>query len=1229
MPQQDPVSEYLSKYGKAQQPQSDPVSEYLTKYGGPEPAQEPAPSLVDRAKGVVQGVENFGAGLVMGATRHTANLVGKGAQAEGYLLSRIGRALGGSGDFGERIQRGGERLSQAAADIAPASSKSEVGGRLVSEIGLGGAEYIAGGGIVRAGLAEVLPAVFAREVAPVSATLLERAAVGGREALRDIPAYLPVTAAFEAGNKETSTAAAIAKMTPDTPLGRLAAKAESNPLTRTLFAAGLQGAGDLAIRGLGTTVKATEQGIGKAVEPVSRAAEQAAAITRPAPEGIAREAHDYVSRGIERRARQEAFGGPEQRMAERRVGGELEAARKMVASGPEPVSPAPSSRIVSLTKEEGAAIRTRLGLGSLDAPSRQTFAEAWDRAASDNLSDHAIQVAQDAVSNKRALLPEEHAAAVQKYLSLEQDLTGSRSTLEEAARMGNDEIVRRESLRTSAILQQIDELTTATDRAGTEAGRALSIRRLRADSDTYTLASGLQSARTKKGMPLTTEEIGRVEGLTRRVDELAAENTALRERNDAVNAIRERDLAQATIQTEAKAATRMAGKLSDLEAESAQIKKQLAEMGLKLNDVTGVSTEGTYLIGKLAVNYIRRTALSGGKAELGQVVDAVLKDLNNPTLKARDVYEALNARSPRAVAALRSEATQQVAELKTQARLLTQIDDAEKGIFAESRSRSPSSTEVQRLRTTLRDLRTSAYRSGADARQLDATVKRINDLQDQLANHYRSIKEKRPIPSEGLQSLRLKMNGLRREMNVEDRLSDIQNQLKTGEFKMPVRRRSQYTSPELERNQIALKRAKQDWRSEINKFEPVTFRTGVRETASFLRTMKATADMSATLRQGLWLSASRPATAAKAFGKSFRAFLSQDVGEQIDNAIRNSPNQLIRDQAGLSLTDFGGTLGQREEFFASNLAERLPVIGALVRASDRSMTTTLNLLRTAAFDDFVEKFPNATLDEMKAWANWVNVASGRGDLGAFKPVATELSTVIFAPRFTASRIQTPFMLTKYWQMPRVRQQIAKDYAATVGLGLSALALADLAGLQVGVDPRASDFGKIRFGDTRVDIWAGVQQPVRLLARIMLGLTDRTGLTGKDLADQEKQVDPINLVSRFAAFKLSPMVTLPLELYRGQTAVGDPVTPTQTAARALLPLVYEGVYDTYKLAGVGPAAAVGAMQFLGLNADTYQDSETQTRRTIKALLGKGKANDAFKVIYEWNSQHPDNQIRTVQ
>ncbi|GAF81458.1 unnamed protein product, partial [marine sediment metagenome] len=450
-----------------------------------------------------------------------------------------------------------------------------------------------------------------------------------------------------------------------------------------------------------------------------------------------------------------------------------------------------------------------------------------------------------------------------------------------------------------------------------------------------------------------------------------------------------------------------------------------------------------------------------------------------PQLTERDVYRSLAMKNHKAQQRARVEVTRRVARLKTQARLLVEIEKAEKGIFEPRRYRQPTSqmAEIKKLQKHLRDLRNGAYQTEIKAARLERAIETINGLQDQLANHYRALRNGRTVEAPELAAAKEKIRQLRSQIRIKDELTRLDEQLRTGEFEVRERPLLKQIPPELERAQIELKRKRRDIRAAIDNMGPITAKKIGIEAINTARTAKATADMSGTLRQGLILSVRRPGTAMKAFGKSVKAFFSEYTAEQIDNAMRSVDHHYIREKSRLYLAELDSPkLTMREEMFMAQVIEKVPVIGHVVKASNRHMVTYLNMMRSAAFDQFLKKYPNATHAELTAWADAVNVFSGRGNVGKYANTANILSTFIFAPRFAISRAQTPYVFFKYIKMPRVRAEIAKDLVSTAGLGATVLTLAHLSGADVGLNPRDPDFGKIRIGDTRLDVWGGVQQP---------------------------------------------------------------------------------------------------------------------------------------------------------
>ncbi|GAG82173.1 unnamed protein product, partial [marine sediment metagenome] len=246
------------------------------------------------------------------------------------------------------------------------------------------------------------------------------------------------------------------------------------------------------------------------------------------------------------------------------------------------------------------------------------------------------------------------------------------------------------------------------------------------------------------------------------------------------------------------------------------------------------------------------------------------------------------------------------------------------------------------------------------------------------------------------------------------------------------------------------------------------------------RAIMASADLSAPLRQGIFLAPKHPIRFAQSFVKMFKQFGSEKAYRASQEALTQKKWYNLLREEGLQITEIGGPLAAREEaFMGANLAEKIPLAGRVVRASNRAYTGFLNKLRVDVGDDLVEKAFKSGLDPennpvlTKAIAKFVNTASGRGELGAFQDAAILLNSVFFSPRLMASRL-TLLNPVYYMKQPAfVRKEALKSLFAFAGAVGTTLGLADMVpGVEVGKNPRSADFLKIKIGNTRIDIMGG-------------------------------------------------------------------------------------------------------------------------------------------------------------
>lgn len=836
---------------------------------------------------------------------------------------------------------------------------------------------------------------------------------------------------------------------------------------------------------------------------------------------------------------------------------------------------------VALKKETITQIRKDYELEKLPKPERKGFEQSAKEAIETGAKDNALLTAEEVIKSKRAVTDVEHAGMAIKATELMNEYEAVLSNIGKQGELGNIQGVKLGQKRADVILNQLETITKGSDFAGTELGRGLSIRRMLVNRNDFSVARLKLEAKATKGNKLSEQQNKLIESQAvkiktseKRVADLQKKYADILENQEKVIAerIHQRELQKTGIKAKSKAVKKK------IQSDRDKIKSEIRKLGIRVNEATGVSAEGSFLIGKLAVNYIKE-----GVTTLKEVTQKVLNDI--PSIKERDIHRALNAKDPARQRKARTQAQKNTQLLKREARLIIDLEKAEKGIFKEPPKKGEIALGVQAttlrnikdMQGKLRALKANFNRTISDGKRLERAFNTVHELQDMLDGQFRAIKARKAPDPIHIKALKEKSQELRKLMRTQDEIANLSEQMRTGDFIIREKQTLKRQPQDLERAQVELNQLRKKVRRSIENMAPLTPGRVTREVINTLRVFKATADMSYVLRQGLVLSARRPGLAAKSFGKAFQATFSEMKAAQIDNALRRAPHHYIRELAGLDLPEIGGKITAREEMFMSNFAERIPGYNKIVQASERNMTTGLNMLRAGAFDEFLNKFPNATLPEMKAYADYINVASGRGNLGRFASAGNLLGSIFFAPRFAASRFQTPYSVFKNWKNPRIRNEIAKDMAAVGGMGLTILTLADLAGADVNFDFDSADFAKIKVGNTRIDMWAGIQQPMRLLMQIGAVPTKAKIAWGQA---------PLELISRFTQYKASPGITLPIELAIGRTIIGQPTTIPESLARTVVPLAFQDILDAYKEGGLDRAALSTGLEFFGVGVNTY-------------------------------------------
>jgi len=580
----------------------------------------------------------------------------------------------------------------------------------------------------------------------------------------------------------------------------------------------------------------------------------------------------------------------------------------------------------------------------------------------------------------------------------------------------------------------------------------------------------------------------------------------------------------------------------------------------------GIDPQIYTIMGKMAKNRIAKGIV---KAE--EIVDSIMTELKKAGIEwdERTIRDAISGYGKK-VARTRNELTAQLNEAKSIMRLISKIEDAEDGIMLVKGKRKPTPEEIQKLRQQLKDIIVE--------KGLDENI-RIEDFKNR----------------------------------TKKSIDEYQRRLKEHDFEK-VPRRETPIDKDLQNLQYKKELVKAAYRRELYKYQqsqrtvPQKIGGAVMEFFQLPRAMLASMDLSAVLRQGGFIVAAHPIRGLRSMPEMFKA-ISEKGEYKVHQDILNRENATngYYKRGNLEITEVRGELKYQEESFASRLASSVPGVAL----SQRLYTTYLNVLRANSFDALVrslEKGGRKLTDvELKAIGNFINVATGRGNLGQLNNGMNYLNTVFFSPRNAVSRIQLitgqPFFKPS---SARVRLAILNEYARAAESLAVIYKLAQLNGGEIGTDPTDSDFGKIIFGNIRIDPLTGMSQAMVFFNRNIRNVGVWTG-TNKyinkniplpfDITLSQKipyKQDATNLTKEFLTNKLHPTIGAFYNLGREKSDYRKlypkdllPSLNPPSLGELATPLAYKDVYEVLVAEGVTPTIAVGMLSMLGVGIQVYE------------------------------------------
>jgi hypothetical protein len=212
-----------------------------------------------------------------------------------------------------------------------------------------------------------------------------------------------------------------------------------------------------------------------------------------------------------------------------------------------------------------------------------------------------------------------------------------------------------------------------------------------------------------------------------------------------------------------------------------------------------------------------------------------------------------------------------------------------------------------------------------------------------------------------------------------------------------------------------------------------------------------------------------------------------------------------------------------------------------------------------------------------------------------------LNSVFFSPRYAISRFNLLNPATYIKMSPKARAEALKNVGVYIGVAAMAMAIAKAGGAEVEMDPRSTDFGKIKVGDTRYDILAGLQQWVRLISQVVSGEKKTIAGDVQELSDPTKYKPDTraDVIERFLRSKAAPIPGAVGNWLYGTDLNGKPVKYKfgnlkeffgTEEGRLIAPLWITDLIGSYDQLSAGQDAANALLSFFGLGIQTYAPKE---------------------------------------
>lgn len=388
------------------------------------------------------------------------------------------------------------------------------------------------------------------------------------------------------------------------------------------------------------------------------------------------------------------------------------------------------------------------------------------------------------------------------------------------------------------------------------------------------------------------------------------------------------------------------------------------------------------------------------------------------------------------------------------------------------------------------------------------------------------------------------------------------------------------------------------------------------------RAVQTAFDMSFHLRQGILLTPRHLKEAGQAFKQAGRALKEPNARERVAYWEQMKTAGEIPDNTFIAKFGEAAAFQERAEPFITRWADRIPG----VRISERVFASGGNEMRgqlaRTLKQTWEKRLGRSMTSEEGRWVGrLVNYGTGRGPLP--DNLRQVLGGIFYAPGFRSSKPAYVSLLLNPQTPAFVRGMVAQELVTFIGAGVATLTVLDVSGLaEVELDPRSSDWGKIRIGEMRMDFWGGNQQIARSVAQLITG--QRKTLSTGDIMGITRREVPL----KYLEMGLSPQASIGLDIYRGETFLGEPLKPEMQSARGqfwnrMAPMGIQDIVEAVKTEKfIGAIAAPFAFLGVGVYAPDLLGAKVNELCRQYDPEGRRKAEMAPVEFKRLADEHPD-------